>query len=124
MSVEGQLEIVKSFGFDAAHTLSGQPEGHRYGRVHGHSFYVDVSVSGTRDAEKGWVSDFANLDQAVSVLKEQLDHNFLNEIDGLEQPTLENIAHWIAERLKPDFPGLSKVVVRRPSFNEACHLTL
>lgn len=115
------MEIFKRFNFDAAHQLAANvPASHRYAGLHGHSFEVEVFITGTPDPEKGWIVDFEALEQALQPLKNTLDHGYLNEIAGLEVPTLENIARWIWDRLKGDFPGLSKVAVRRGSIGEGC----
>ena len=106
------MEIFKEFTFEAAHRLPRVPEGHKCGRLHGHSFRVVVHVDGPVGAETGWVQDFADLKDAFEPLYRQLDHNYLNEIPGLENPTSEELARWIWQRLKPRLPGLSKVVVR------------
>ncbi|WP_274943811.1 6-pyruvoyl trahydropterin synthase family protein [Govanella unica] len=115
------MEIFKRFTFDAAHQLAcNVPAGHRYAGLHGHSFEVEVFVGGEPDPAKGWVVDFAALEAALKPLQETLDHGYLNEIPGLEVPTLEHIAIWIWDRLKPQFPGLARVVVKRGSFGEGC----
>lgn len=116
----GQFEITKRFTFEAAHRFPQMGKGHRYARLHGHSFEVDVAIAGTRDAEHGWVVDFDDIDQALAGLRDILCHNYLNEIEGLENPSLENISVWIAEKLLDQFPGLTRVTVRRPSCGESC----
>lgn len=90
------------------------PEGHKCKRLHGHSFRAEIHVSGPVD-EKGWVMDFADIKEAWQPLHAVLDHHYLNEVEGLENPTSENIARWIWARLKPELPGLSKIVL-----NETC----
>lgn len=105
------MEIWKEFRLEAAHRLPGVPEGHKCARLHGHSFRVAVWVAGPVDPEQGWVMDFADLKAAFAPLHEQLDHSYLNEVEGLENPTSENLARWIWDRLRPDLPGLRRVVV-------------
>ncbi len=105
------MEIWKKFSFEAAHLLPNVPDGHKCKRLHGHSYYVHIHVTGECDPEVGWIVDFAEIADAFQPLWEQLDHNYLNEIEGLENPTSEVIAMWIWDRLKPDLPLLSKVVV-------------
>jgi 6-pyruvoyltetrahydropterin/6-carboxytetrahydropterin synthase len=106
------MEIFKEFTFEAAHRLPGVPEGHKCARLHGHSFRVEIHVSGNVDTQTGWVMDFADIKKVFKPLYEVLDHNYLNEVPGLENPTSEEIARWIWDRLKPTLPGLSHVVVR------------
>ena len=116
-----RFDISKRFTFDAAHQLAcNVPGGHRYVGLHGHSFEVEVHVSGAADAATGWVMDFAGLDAAILPLRTRLDHAYLNEIPGLEVPTLENIACWLWDRLIADVPKLSQIIVRRGSYGEAC----
>jgi 6-pyruvoyltetrahydropterin/6-carboxytetrahydropterin synthase len=109
------VEIYQEFGFDAAHRFPGTPEGHRYHGVHGHSFTARVVVAGTPDARTGFVADLGELERACAGLRESLDHRFLNEVGGLEVPSLEHIAMWIWAKLEPAFPGLVRVEVRRDS---------
>ena len=106
------MEIYKEFTFEAAHRLPFVPEGHKCARLHGHSFMVRISVSGDVDAQSGWIMDFGDLKTAFHPLWKQLDHHYLNEIPGLENPTSENIAIWIWQRLQPALPQLSRVEVR------------
>ena len=104
--------IFKEFGFEAAHRLPNLPADHKCARLHGHSFRVEVHVHGPVDPEQGWVMDFADVKHAFRPLYEQLDHHYLNEIEGLENPTSENLARWIWERLEGALPGLCRIVVR------------
>jgi 6-pyruvoyltetrahydropterin/6-carboxytetrahydropterin synthase len=106
------MKIYKQFTFEAAHRLPHVPEGHKCARLHGHSFHVEIHVSGTIGPESGWVMDFADLKTAFAPLHRVLDHNYLNDIPGLENPTSEHIARWIWERLQPTLPNLSQIVVR------------
>jgi 6-pyruvoyltetrahydropterin/6-carboxytetrahydropterin synthase len=115
-----RVTIVKSFSFDAAHYLPSMPEGHRYRRLHGHSFQVDLAMTGEPNREHGWVQDFEEVAAAIASIRETLDHHCLNEIPGLEQPSLENIAVWIWNRACAALPSLSRVTVRRDSCGEAC----
>jgi 6-pyruvoyltetrahydropterin/6-carboxytetrahydropterin synthase len=106
------MEIFKEFTFESAHRLPNVPPGHKCGRLHGHSFRVEARVQGPVRAESGWVMDFADVSAAFKPLHERLDHYYLNEVEGLENPTSENLARWIWERLRPRLPQLSAVVVR------------
>lgn len=106
------MEIFRDFTFEAAHRLPHVPEGHKCARLHGHSFGVTVHVRGMIEPETGWVADFAEIKRVFEPLHEQLDHRYLNEVPGLENPTTEHLARWIWVKLKPGLPGLSRVVVR------------
>jgi 6-pyruvoyltetrahydropterin/6-carboxytetrahydropterin synthase len=105
------VELRKTFAFEAAHLLPLLPDTHKCRRLHGHSFSVEVVVAGECDAKLGWLIDYAEISAAFKPLWEQIDHRFLNEVPGLENPTSENIARWIWDRLKPRMPLLSEVVV-------------
>ena len=118
------FEITKAAIFDAAHSLDEGPVDGRYRRMHGHSFRVEASVRGPQTGNVGWVVDLGALDTALKSLALELDHGLLNEKPGLQSPTLENLCLYFAGRLKGDFPGLSKVVVSRPSVGESAALTL
>lgn len=106
------MEIFKEFTFEAAHRLPNVPAGHKCSRLHGHSFRCEVHVGGPVAVESGWVMDFAEIKAAFEPLSKMLDHNYLNEIEGLSNPTSENLAQWIWVRLASALPGLSAVVVR------------
>ncbi len=114
------MRIVKSIKFDAAHFLDHDPDARPYARLHGHSFTMDVEIAGKTDPEAGWVVDFGDVADALEDLREALDHRLLNEVEGLERPTLENICRWAAARLKPIFKGLKQIRVSRPSNGEMC----
>ena len=106
------MEIFKEFTFEAAHRLPNVPPGHKCARLHGHSFRVEIHVAGPVGEKSGWVMDFSELKEAFAPLHARLDHQFLNEIGGLENPTSEVLARWIWARLAGALPGLSAVVVR------------
>lgn len=116
----GRFEIVKEFGFEAAHTFDHKPAGHENTRVHGHSFKVEVALSGEPDASSGCVVDFEDFDRVLKSVREKLDHHFLNDIPNLGTPSLENLAQWIANQISVEFPQLTTVTVRRPSLGESC----
>jgi 6-pyruvoyltetrahydropterin/6-carboxytetrahydropterin synthase len=105
------VELTKKFTFEAAHQLPNTPEGHKCRRLHGHSFTVAVEVKGEVDEQSGWLIDFSDIKTAWQPLHERLDHYFLNEIEGLENPTSENLSRWIWVRLAPTLPYLSAVTV-------------
>jgi 6-pyruvoyltetrahydropterin/6-carboxytetrahydropterin synthase len=105
-------EIYKEFHFEAAHRLPFVPEGHKCARLHGHSFQVRLSVRDEVDPATGWVLDFSDIKQHFAPLHDQLDHHYLNDIEGLENPTSEHVARWIWQRLKSTLPNLSAVEIR------------
>lgn len=105
------MELRKSFQIESAHRLPNVPAGHKCSRLHGHSWVIEIVVDGPIGADTGWVMDFADLKAAFRPLYDQLDHQYLNEIPGLENPTSERLAVWIWERLKPALPLLSEVVI-------------
>lgn len=106
------MDIYKEFDFEAAHRLPNAPPGHKCARLHGHSFRVRVQIRDRVDPRSGWVMDFGDIKAAFKPLLDQLDHYYLNEIPGLENPTSENLARWIWKRLKPALPRLARVEVR------------
>ncbi len=106
-----KIELRKTFQFEAAHLLPHLPSDHKCRRLHGHSFKVEIVVSGECDPKLGWLMDYAEIKSAFKPLWEKLDHFYLNEIPGLENPTSEMIAIWIWNQLKPSLPLLSEVVV-------------
>ncbi len=107
-----RTRLVKDFSFEAAHRLPRVPAGHKCGRLHGHSFKIRVEIEGEIDAETGWLIDYAEIAEAFRPLHETLDHYYLNEIEGLENPTSEVLAAWIYKRLIPRLPQLSRVTVQ------------
>lgn len=106
------MEIYKDFSFESAHLLPNVPEGHKCGRLHGHSFHVRIVVTGNVGETSGWVMDFAVIKSIVKPIINQLDHYYLNEIEGLENPTSENIAKWIWNKLKPNLPELERIEIK------------
>ena len=105
------MKLYKSFGFEAAHFLPKVPVGHKCGRLHGHSFRCEIEVTGPVDSETGCVMDFADIKSAFRPVEETLDHRYLNEIQGLTNPTSEVICKWIWDQLKPTLPLLSAVIL-------------
>jgi 6-pyruvoyltetrahydropterin/6-carboxytetrahydropterin synthase len=106
------VDIFKRFTIEAAHRLPNLPPEHKCTRLHGHSFRIEIHVSGPVTQPQGWVQDFGDIAAAFRPIYDQLDHYYLNEIEGLENPTSENLARWIWKRLKPDLPALSRIVIR------------
>ena len=107
-----EMDVFKSFTIEAAHQLPNVPDTHPCARVHGHSFVIELWVSGLVGGRSGWVIDFAEIEDAFKPLRDQLDHRLLNEIEGLSNPTSENLAIWIWDRVTPSVRALSKVIVR------------
>jgi 6-pyruvoyltetrahydropterin/6-carboxytetrahydropterin synthase len=105
------VRLVKTFTFEAAHRLPTFPEGHKCRRLHGHSYRVDVVVAGEVDPAQGYLVDFGDVRAACEPLRQRLDHYYLNEIEGLENPTAEMLAAWIWQRLKPGLPQLAEIVI-------------
>ena len=119
------FEITKAAAFDAAHRLpAGGPQGSPNTRLHGHSFRVEATLRGPAKPPVGWVDDLGALDAALKAIAGELDHGLLNDLPGLESPTLEALCLHFADRLKPAFPALCRITVSRPSIGESCALSL
>ena len=112
------IEISQRFSFDAAHQLGAGAAENR--RLHGHSFYVEVVLRGEADEKTGFLRDFSEVDTTLKQVRELLDHRLLNEVEGLDSPTLENIARFIHRRAKALLPEVIRVRVERPSYGQAC----
>lgn len=106
------MRIYKEFRIEAAHHLPNVPDGHKCKRLHGHSFGIVIYIDGPVDDKLGWVVDFADVSAAFEPLRRRLDHHYLNEVEGLENPTSENLARWIWRHLAPELPGLAKVKIK------------
>jgi len=111
------IEISQEFTFDAAHVLEGAPE---YRRMHGHSFYVEVTLRGEPDPATGFLRDLGQVNAALAAIRETLDHRLLNEVEGLGKPTLENLAKFIFIHAKAALPETARVKLRRPSYGQTC----
>lgn len=111
------MEIFRAFTFDAAHRLPNLPDSHKCRRLHGHTFKVEIHVVGELLQDYDWVIDFGDIAKLVSPVIEELDHNYLNDINGLENPTSENIARWLWKRIKPSLSILSKIVVQESPYS-------
>lgn len=105
------MDIFRVFHLQCARRLPALPASHPCARLHGHSFEVELTVSGEVDPALGWVLDFADLEAAWQPIHNALDHRYLNEIAGLDNPTSENLALWLWQQLKPALPGLSRIQV-------------
>jgi 6-pyruvoyltetrahydropterin/6-carboxytetrahydropterin synthase len=106
------VALWKEFRFEAAHRLPHMPPEHKCARLHGHSFHLEVHLSGRVDPRTGMLVDYADIKTAFAPLEAQLDHHYLNDIPGLENPTSENIVRWIWDRLRPAMPQLTRLVLR------------
>lgn len=115
-----EIELVREFVFDAAHLLPKVPEGHKCRRLHGHTFRFRIHLKGGVDPETGWLMDFGEIKKIVKpLIDDQLDHYYLNDIEGLENPTSENLAIWLWNKLKPQLPLLHKITVLE-TCNSSC----
>ncbi|MGZ3306840.1 MAG: 6-carboxytetrahydropterin synthase QueD [Asticcacaulis sp.] len=112
------IEISQRFSFDAAHHLGAGAAENR--RLHGHSFYVEVTLRGEPDGGTGFLRDFGQVNDALKEVRELLDHRLLNEVEGLENPTLENLARFIHARAKAVLPEVVRVRIERPSYGQTC----
>jgi 6-pyruvoyltetrahydropterin/6-carboxytetrahydropterin synthase len=106
-----RVRLVHEFRFESAHRLPKVPAGHKCARLHGHSFKVEVAVVGPVDEDTGWFIDYERLYAAWAPIHAELDHNYLNEVPGLENPTSENLARWLWRRLEPSLPSLARITV-------------
>ena len=106
------MELYGDFRFEAAHRLPFVPEGHKSSRLHGHSFFVRLGIVGDVNPATGWVIDFDDIQKAFEPIYDQLDHHYLNEVEGLENPTSENLSRWIWSHLKPRLASLDYVEIR------------
>jgi len=106
------MEVFRTFHIEAAHRLPNVPADHKCARLHGHSFRIEIHVTGDVDPDLGWVQDFADISAAFAPARERLDHHYLNDVPGLENPTSENLCKWIWNELAPELPLLSKIVVQ------------
>ena len=112
------IELSQEFGFDAAHYLGNGAAENR--RLHGHSFYAEVTLRGEADPATGFLRDLGDVDAALKSIRAELDHRLLNDIEELGAPTLENISRFIFQRAKAALPEVVRVKLRRPSYGQTC----
>ena len=112
------MKLFKEFSFEAAHKLPLVDKNHKCFNLHGHSFKVKITIEGPVN-ELGWVMDFSDIKNFCKPIIEELDHKYLNEIDGLDNPTSENIAGWIGQRLIQKLPELSSIEIME-TCNSGC----
>jgi len=112
------IELTQEFAFDAAHTLEGGIG--KNARLHGHSFRAAVSLRGQPDVARGWLCDLGEVNAAIGKVRDELDHQFLNDLPGLGRPTLENLSRFIYERVQKTLPNVVRVSIYRPSLGQSC----
>jgi 6-pyruvoyltetrahydropterin/6-carboxytetrahydropterin synthase len=117
--VKQSLEITQQFTFDAAHYLGAAPTDSNR-RIHGHSFYVDVTLRGEPDPGRGWVRDFAEINRVLGEIRDSLDHRMLNDLPEIGMPTLENLARFIFREIKRRLPETCRIRISRPSLGQSC----
>ncbi len=105
------VRLVREFRFEAAHRLTRVPGEHRCGRLHGHSYRIELTLEGPIDEQAGWLIDFGDIDRVWNPLRERLDHAVLNDLEGLQNPTCENLTRWVWDNVKPNLPMLKRVTV-------------
>lgn len=103
------MEIYKEFSFDSAHYLPNVPDGHKCKNMHGHTYRLKVFIKGKPDPSLGWIMDFKELKDIVGKVIDKLDHKLINDIEGLQNPTAENITLWIWNEIKPLLPLLNRI---------------
>ncbi len=106
-----RARLTKEFRFEAAHTLPSLPADHKCRQMHGHSFKVEIHIEGEVDPAIGWIYDHKAISEAMNPLLELMDHSYLNDIEGLESPTIELMAAWFWRKLAPQLPGLCEIVI-------------
>jgi 6-pyruvoyltetrahydropterin/6-carboxytetrahydropterin synthase len=114
--------VSQQFFFDAAHTLKREVEAEGSRRVHGHTYHAEVWLRGPRDPATGMVVDLGLLRQAIAGVRQQLDHHMLDDVPGLQPPTLENLCLFIAGQLRDFGPRLARVKVWREALGDSCTL--
>jgi 6-pyruvoyltetrahydropterin/6-carboxytetrahydropterin synthase len=117
--VSAVWEITKSFRFESAHTLQRAVETEGSRRIHGHSYRAEIVLRGVAHAQTGMLTDLGSVREALEDARSQLDHHFLDELEGLGPATMENISRWLWDRLKPAFPQLTRITIYRDSLEES-----
>ncbi|MGF1461886.1 MAG: 6-pyruvoyl tetrahydropterin synthase family protein [Maricaulaceae bacterium] len=117
-----RIRVSKRFQFDAAHHFEHEADGHPFSRLHGHSFEGLVELEGVADPRTGFVEDLWRVEAALQAVVETLDHRLLNEVEGLGPPSLEHLALYVFNRLKPTLAQLSAVEIGRPSCGERARI--
>jgi 6-pyruvoyltetrahydropterin/6-carboxytetrahydropterin synthase len=111
-----KVRLTKDFILEAAQSLTKVPAGHKCARLHGHTFTIEISVEGEVNSETGWLYDHALISAAMKPIIEELDHSYLNDVPGLENPTIEVMAGWLWKKLSPQLPGLAEIVIHETPF--------
>ena len=107
--------VYKKFHIESARSLPNLPDEHPCSQVHGHSFEIILKVSGELNEKTGFIIDFQEIEDSFDPIRKLLDHAYLNNIKGLENPTSENIVIWIWNKLKPSLPVLSSLEIKESS---------
>lgn len=118
------MELTQEFYFEAAHTLAREFDTESSKRIHGHTYHAEVTVRGERDSQTGMILDLAVLRAHIAIVRETLDHQLLDDIDGLGHPTLENLATFIGSRLRALEPRVATIKVSRRASGDSCLLSL
>jgi len=106
------MEVYKTFSVESARSLPHLPDGHPCKSVHGHSFKITITVNGQVNEDTGFVMDFSDIDSVFAPIHSMIDHAYLNDIEGLQNPSSENLCRWIWSRLSTSLPGLTKIEIR------------
>ena len=108
------MKIFKKYFFETAHYMPNFPDDHKFSKIHGHSYELIIYLEGKYETKNGWIMNYEDIDKYVNPLLKKIDHNLMNHIKGLENPTSENIAKWFWVNLKIDLVDLVRVEVNRP----------
>ena len=125
IGMKADIILSKTFTFEAAHSLNlkgGTDEG--YKRLHGHSFTATLSIKGPKAEIDDWLMDFGSFTPIIDKLKDKLDHAYLNELEGLKSPTLENMCAYIFDQISPELPNLFAVEIARKTCGQSCRLQI